>query len=103
MSVRVAISVINNNMERALKFKSMSKYRLMENNGLYKIEEYKKVGLFRRRYEWVQETQTQISKSYEHVIRYAVYYDKLEDAFQRLKELRQKEIRTSENWKEVEV
>lgn len=102
MSVRVAISVINNNMERALKFKSMSKYRLMENNGLYKIEEYKKVGLFRRRYEWVQETKTQL-QSYDHVIRYPVYYDKLEDAFQRLKELRLKEIRTSENWKEVEV
>jgi len=75
----------------------------MENNGLYKIEEYKKVGLFRRRYQWVQETKTHLSKSYDRVIRYPVYYDKLEDAFQRLKELRLKEIRTSDEWKEVEA
>lgn len=75
----------------------------MENNGLYKIEEYKKVGLFRRRYEWVQETQTKLSKSYDHIIRYPVYYNKLEDACLRLKELRLKEIRTSDEWKEVNL
>jgi hypothetical protein len=92
-----------NEIKRELKFKSMSKYRLMENNGLYKIEEYKKIGLFGRRYAWVQETQTKLSKSYEHVIRYKVYYENRENALQRLEELRLKEIRTSDEWKEVKV
>ena len=81
----------------------MSKYRLMENNGLYKIEEYKRVGFLFKRYKWVQETRTQILKdgvvAYEH----PVSYNNRETALQRLEELRLKEIRTSDEWKEVKA
>ena len=79
----------------------MSKYRLMENNGLYKIEEWKSVGFFRRRHEWVQETQTKLSKSGQHVIRSLIYYNNRYEALQRLEELRLNEIRQFDQWKEV--
>jgi len=73
----------------------------MENNGLYKIEELKSVGFFRRRHEWVQETKTQLSKCYQHVIRSLIYYNNRAEALQRLEELHLKEIRQSDQWKEV--
>jgi hypothetical protein len=73
----------------------------MENNGLYKIEELKSVGFFRRRHEWVQETKTQLSKSCQHVIISLIYYNNRAEALQRLEELHLKEIRQSDQWKEV--
>lgn len=82
--------------------KSMnSKYRLMENNGLYKIEEYKSVGFFRKRYEWVQRTKTLVTGG--HAYQVPVYYKNRDEALQALKELRLSEARQFGEWEEVKV